>query len=315
MGFHVYTSADNTAYDIINDDVCILEKYIEQHDTYKSIYPNSVNTIRIHTVRNIKGTKIFFMPKLRTGADNLQIDCGNSKYRIPLSEEGAILDSFYVDSDKCIVQKTAIHKDSGYSFIKGNQLPYVKEAMDLCLKAAELLPEMRYIGWDIAITPNGPVIVEANNISGFVNLYQVLCYKMNRMIPRKEFEEMFAFATEGVTYNTHSLIISTPIAPICVEIPSVIDTYRILLQSALHRHGVEFNNTPINSPLDSKVRLISMCYDEKEHIVKYSSGNDKKEFLLPINEINQSSNIYKLDELACNQAAKIYEVIVKNPHK
>ena len=45
---------------------------------------------------------------------------------------------------------------------QGYQIPYVKEAIDLCLKAATVVPQLRYIGWDVATTPTGPAIIEGN---------------------------------------------------------------------------------------------------------------------------------------------------------
>ena len=37
----------------------------------------------------------------------------------------------------------------------------------MCEEAARVVPQMRYIGWDIAITKNGPVMVEGNNLPGY----------------------------------------------------------------------------------------------------------------------------------------------------
>ena len=41
--------------------------------------------------------------------------------------------------------------------------PYWKEAKEMCLKAAEKVPEMRFIAWDVAITENGPTFIEGNS--------------------------------------------------------------------------------------------------------------------------------------------------------
>ena len=37
----------------------------------------------------------------------------------------------------------------------------------MCKKAALILPEVRYIGWDIAFTKEGPVMVEGNEYPGY----------------------------------------------------------------------------------------------------------------------------------------------------
>ena len=47
------------------------------------------------------------------------------------------------------------------------KVPYVKEAFDMALKAALLVPEVRYVGWDIAFTPDGPVIMEGNEYPSY----------------------------------------------------------------------------------------------------------------------------------------------------
>ena len=46
-------------------------------------------------------------------------------------------------------------------------IPGVKEAFELCRSAARRLPQERYIGWDIAFSVNGPVIVEGNQYPGY----------------------------------------------------------------------------------------------------------------------------------------------------
>lgn len=53
------------------------------------------------------------------------------------------------------------HPDSGFTF-EGFKVPYFKEACEEVLKGVKVIPD-RFIGWDVAITPNGPVIIEANN--------------------------------------------------------------------------------------------------------------------------------------------------------
>ena len=64
------------------------------------------------------------------------------------------------------------HPDSGFIF-EGFKVPYFKEACEEVLKGIMVIPN-RFIGWDVAITPNGPIIVEANSsphlqISNIVN--------------------------------------------------------------------------------------------------------------------------------------------------
>lgn len=52
------------------------------------------------------------------------------------------------------------------------RIPQVREAFDLCLRAALEVPQVRYVGWDVAFSTNGPVLIEGNAYPS----YQLLQY-------------------------------------------------------------------------------------------------------------------------------------------
>ena len=43
------------------------------------------------------------------------------------------------------------------------QIPFWKEANELVLSAHSFLPDIPTIGWDVAITPDGPILIEGND--------------------------------------------------------------------------------------------------------------------------------------------------------
>lgn len=55
-----------------------------------------------------------------------------------------------------------LHPDTGKP-IEGFKIPYWEDTIDLIQRAHESLPLLPTIGWDIAITDDGPCIVEANS--------------------------------------------------------------------------------------------------------------------------------------------------------
>ena len=59
-----------------------------------------------------------------------------------------------------------MHPDTCTPFINF-RVPYFDEAIALCKKAAKIRPDMRYVGWDVGITPTGPVLVEGNNLPAY----------------------------------------------------------------------------------------------------------------------------------------------------
>ena len=52
--------------------------------------------------------------------------------------------------------------------IAGIRLPDWPELKDLCLKYARVFEKIRYLSWDIALCPQGPVVVEVNTGSSFM---------------------------------------------------------------------------------------------------------------------------------------------------
>jgi hypothetical protein len=54
------------------------------------------------------------------------------------------------------------HPDTGIRF-EGRTVPFYDDAVALCRRAHfALAPDLFVIGWDVAITPRGPVTLEAN---------------------------------------------------------------------------------------------------------------------------------------------------------
>lgn len=46
--------------------------------------------------------------------------------------------------------------------IVGFSIPMWDRVRELAIQAAAITPEMRYTSWDIAVTPNGPILIEGN---------------------------------------------------------------------------------------------------------------------------------------------------------
>ncbi len=65
------------------------------------------------------------------------------------------------------------HPDTGVVF-KGYALPYFEEATQMICAAHRLFPrELFDLAWDIAITPDGPLIVEVNSNGGTTMMQRV----------------------------------------------------------------------------------------------------------------------------------------------
>jgi hypothetical protein len=54
------------------------------------------------------------------------------------------------------------HPDTGVTF-GGRQVPHLGGARELVLRAAALFPAIPLVGWDIAILPDRPILIEGNH--------------------------------------------------------------------------------------------------------------------------------------------------------
>ena len=136
----------------------ILEEMVIQHPKMSSLCPTSVNTCRIATLLGDKQQGIVYA-FLRIGNGKVMdnVDCGGMAARIDL-DTGRLLT---VGADK--QGNTFIKHPITNTSIIGFTIPYWEEAKAMCLKAAEKVPEMRFIAWDVAITENGPTFIEGNS--------------------------------------------------------------------------------------------------------------------------------------------------------
>lgn len=144
----------------------LIQKVLEQHEAIKVIHPSSVNTVRVNTVNT--GSEIIILSTLlRVGIGNSVVDNFlNGGIYIPIDMQTNKLTAVaYSDIAPYFFYK---HPQTNVSF-EGIEIPFFKQALELCRSLHFNLPYFFLIGWDVAFTPTGPVIIEANNIHQVVH--------------------------------------------------------------------------------------------------------------------------------------------------
>lgn len=144
----------------------IIEERLSQHADLNAIYPNSVNTVRINTLYHPGSIKIWgAIIKLGTGGAPID-NWGKGSLCVGIDiETGQMgVGSRDVHYSKAIVPPFTAHPDTQAQFT-GVELPCWQEVKAIVAQAANLLPFLPYIAWDVAITPNGPCIIEGNGRS------------------------------------------------------------------------------------------------------------------------------------------------------
>ena len=145
-----------------------LEELVVQHPAWEALCPGCVNTMRVITGA-AKGQSWLIFAATRVGsgtsvADNFHM--GGSAVLIDM-ETGKL-------TGNGIDKKLNEHECSATGVrYDGYQVPFWEEIKKLCLDAALVNDQIHFVGWDVAVTPNGPLLIEGNRGSGF-DLPQVL---------------------------------------------------------------------------------------------------------------------------------------------
>jgi len=143
-------------------DGFVAEELIKQCKELAAVHPESVNTLRVFTVRF--DDRIEFLPLAwRVGRGSSCVDNGGS---------GGI---FCALDDDGVIIKTSdekgrfydVHPDTGHPLV-GFKIPRIEEAKEFTKELAMVVPSNRYCGWDIALTDDGWVMQEGNWQGGIV---------------------------------------------------------------------------------------------------------------------------------------------------
>lgn len=142
----------------------IIQQFVNnQHEDMSRLYPDACNTLRITvSCENDEFRLMGCMCML--GAHGT--DCSNWHFggvSINVREDGTLDKYGYCKLDK----KVAAHPDTGVTF-EGYKIPFYDEAISLVRCATERFYGLCSIGWDVAITTDGPILIEGNDGWGVV---------------------------------------------------------------------------------------------------------------------------------------------------
>lgn len=165
-------------YDITNDSLktnyddmvanqrFLLEPYMIQHPSLMKLHPNSLNSLRIVTIRKNGETTIPFAC-LRCGNGKVVDNLNSGGFAARINIDTGIIDSNGVGKYNTVA---IAHPISGMAF-KGLEIPHFKKAINLAIEASKRVPDLGYVGWNIAILEDGPIIIEGNEFPGH-DIYQ-----------------------------------------------------------------------------------------------------------------------------------------------
>ncbi len=167
----LYTAADLWVYmqeHTRHDDFVIQERLANHPDILQLTGTPYLQTARVTTFVDDGGhAGVHYVNFKIIGGDNV-IDnfhhgkTGNIAANV-CPETGVLGEAMTIAPDGVGFVSVPRHPKTGEP-IRGFRLPYWKEAVELACRAAVLFQPVRTIGWDIALTPSGPVLVEGNHL-------------------------------------------------------------------------------------------------------------------------------------------------------
>jgi hypothetical protein len=138
----------------------LIEEYVVQHPKLMELSPSGLNTVRIITQHH-SGRVEIFAARLRISVNSSVDNMAAGNLAAPLDVKSGIVTGPAVYSD--ITKPTCeIHPVTGIR-IKGFTIPYWSVITELVKQAAKRADRNRSIGWDIAITSDGPELIEGNH--------------------------------------------------------------------------------------------------------------------------------------------------------
>jgi len=139
----------------------LVEAYVQQHPRLAGLSPSGLNTVRMVTLLDAQDRVHILGAILRMSVDSFVDNIAMGNIAAPIDIETGTLasEAVYKDIKKAPV---AQHPVTGAQIV-GFQVPYWQEVLEMTERAALHDRRNRSIGWDVAITEQGPSLIEGNH--------------------------------------------------------------------------------------------------------------------------------------------------------
>ena len=151
-------------------DGSIVCEHVIQHPYAETIFPGTVNTLRVITMWDYdRGEPFvaFASHRFGTNRSGAVDNYGAGGIATGVDIESGVLGRCSMVGDDRRPVDTPVHPETGVQ-ISGLQIPHWETTCRELVRLTASLPGIHYIGWDIVITPDGFTIIEGNNRSDVV---------------------------------------------------------------------------------------------------------------------------------------------------
>ncbi len=149
-----------TLYNHLVEDDMLIEECIKAHD---DIYleTTALSTFRIYTMIDKKGEVHVLKAKYRVGTGDAITDTANGCIAYPISIKYGVVEGPGIN--EVLYSDNYFYHPNCEKLVVGMKIPMWDCVLEIVEKAAKTIPQVRYVGWDIAITNNSVEIIEGNH--------------------------------------------------------------------------------------------------------------------------------------------------------
>lgn len=149
----------------------ILTSFVQQAEYSNEIFPGALNTIRAVSVRNDQNEMVLIAAAHRFGTTkSVPVDnthAGGLVSKIDL-KTGTIGRSMGAAQGNRLCHHI-MHPDTKAQ-IEGVVVPNWQQVADLVQQLGRAMPYLKFVGWDIAMTKDGPVVIEGNSQASLTSI-------------------------------------------------------------------------------------------------------------------------------------------------
>lgn len=148
-----------TLYNHLVSNGMLLEECLRTHD---DIYLGTIalSTFRIYTMIDGKGEVHVLKAKYRVGTGDAITDTAEGCVAYPISIEYGVIEGPGIN--EVLNSKNYFYHPGCDKLVVGMKIPMWNRVLEVVTEAAKKIPQIRYIGWDIAVTNDGVEMIECN---------------------------------------------------------------------------------------------------------------------------------------------------------
>ena len=149
-----------TLFDYFVKNDMLLEECLKAHDDLY-LGTTALSTFRIYTLIDRKGVVHVLKAKYRVGTGSAITDTADGCIAYPISIKYGVIEGPGINE---VLNSNLYYYHPGCEkLVVGMRITKWDQLLDVVTKAALMIPQVRYIGWDIAITNNSIEIIEGNH--------------------------------------------------------------------------------------------------------------------------------------------------------